>query len=88
MAFKKTQKRSIKDPKECFLCGWKQSYLDAVHLIDEMQRPAVNSLWMCKNCHAVFDDRFRPRLFRALVAYGVPENTLPPSWRTGNKEGR
>jgi hypothetical protein len=41
---------------------------------------------MCKNCHAVFEDVFRPLLFRALTAYKPElESLLPPSWRKGNK---
>jgi hypothetical protein len=83
MAF--SNKKYIKGRKECVWCGWKQSYLDAAHLIDEIGRPSVNGVWMCKNCHAVFDDVFRPLLFKALVAYGVSPDTLPPSWRKPNK---
>ena len=85
MPFSPSQKKSIKGRKECVWCGWKQSYLDAAHLIDEMGLPAVNGIWMCKNCHAVFDDVFRPLLYKALVAYNVPIVALPPSWRKPNK---
>lgn len=85
MAFTKTQKKSIKDEKICLWCGWKQSFLDAVHLIDEIDQPSINGAWMCKNCHAVFEDIFRPKLFKALVAYGIPEASLPKSWKRCNK---
>ncbi len=85
MAFANTQKKSIKGKKECVWCGWKQSYLDAAHIVDEIQKPSVNGVWLCKNCHAVFDDVFRPKLYKALLAYGVPEEMLPRSWKTGNK---
>jgi hypothetical protein len=85
MPFSNKQKKSIKDTKECLWCGWKQSYLDAVHLVDEIQMPSVNGAWMCKNCHAVFEGVFRPMLFKALVAYGIPEAQLPPSWKKCNK---
>jgi CRISPR/Cas system-associated protein Cas10 (large subunit of type III CRISPR-Cas system) len=85
--FTKQQKKSIKGPKECVWCGWKQSFLDAAHLIDEIDndKSDVNAVYMCKNCHAVFDDVFRPRLFKALHAYGIQESKLPPSWRKCNK---
>ena len=85
MPFTSSQKKSIKGRKECVWCGWKQSYLDAAHLIDEMARPSVNGVWMCKNCHAVFDDVFRPLLFKALVDFGVSSNALPRSWSKPNK---
>lgn len=85
MAFTKSQKKSIKKNGGCIFCGWKQSYLDAAHIIDEIEKPSVNGVFMCKNCHAVFDDKFRPLLFKALVAYGIKEKDLPPSWKSGNK---
>jgi Zn-finger protein len=85
MPFSKSQKKSIKGNRECLWCGWKQSFLDGVHLVDEIDKPAENGVWLCKNCHAVFEDVFRPRLFKALVAYGIPAEKLPPSWRKSNK---
>lgn len=88
MAFSNVQKQSIPRHKEkgCIWCGWHQSFLDGVHIIDEIDRPSVNGVWMCKNCHAVFEDVFRTLLFRALVAYKPEiESLLPKSWRKGNK---
>jgi hypothetical protein len=87
-AFSNTQKDSIPGDKDkgCVWCGWKQSFLDGAHLIDEIQKPSVNGVWMCKNCHAVYDDLFRPLLYRALVAFNPKlEEMLPASWRKGNK---
>ncbi len=85
MPFTKQQKRSIPGDKKCLWCGWDRSFLDGVHLVDEIAQPKVNGVWLCKNCHAVFDDVFRPRLFAALVKYGVSPDVLPSSWKTCNK---
>ena len=88
MPFTGQQKQRIPDDpqKGCIWCGWRQSFLDAVHLIDEIGEPSANGALMCKNCHAVFEDVFRPRLFNALLKYNPAlEGLLPPSWRKRNK---
>ena len=88
MPFKGEQKSRIPDDpsKGCLWCGWRQSFLDGVHLVDEISQPSVNGALMCKNCHAVFEDVFRPRLFKALIAFRPElEPLLPPSWKKCNK---
>lgn len=85
MPFNNKQKKNIKDGKRCVWCGWDRSYLDAAHVVDEIDKPAMNGIMLCANCHATFDNVFRPRLFQALKAYGIPEEMLPPSWKRPNK---
>lgn len=84
MAFSPSQKRSIKAPKECLMCSHKRP-LDAVHIIDEMAKPSVNGIYLCKNCHSAFEDILRPYLYKALQAFDVKSNGLPPSWARSNK---
>jgi hypothetical protein len=78
--FTQKQKKSIKGPKACLICGWNQSFVDAAHIIDEIAKPAANGVYLCPNCHRAFDNLLRPRLHKALVAFGVDDKQLPKSW--------
>src|SRR5262249_7534653 len=87
MAFKNrnAQKRIVKKP--CELCGCAHVPRDAAHIIDEVMNHGVpgdwNALSLCPTCHRVFEESFRPRLFKALSEFGAVG--LPDSWRRSNK---
>jgi hypothetical protein len=42
-----------------------------------------NALSLCPNCHSVFEDQLRPKLYKALLEYGCKE--LPLSWAKSKK---
>ncbi|MFA5316090.1 MAG: hypothetical protein WC369_01545 [Dehalococcoidales bacterium] len=84
MAFKnrKFAKRVISNP--CEWCGWQSSSRHAAHIIDEIKGAAGwNALSLCPNCHSVFEDRIRPKLYKALKEFKV--KGLPKSWAKSNK---
>ncbi len=96
MAFNPKVKAKIvrnRDTREflpCVLCGTTHVRPDAAHIIDEeewrerngMDRQ-LNGMPLCPNCHRVFDEVLRPRLYRALEHFGCED--LPDSWRKNNK---
>jgi hypothetical protein len=67
----------------CAWCGWVAGRRHAAHIIDEGPEREWNALALCPNCHSVFEERVRPRLYQALVSFGV--QGLPQSWATDNK---
>ena len=68
----------------CEWCGWKAASRHAAHIIDEIKNSKDwNALSLCPNCHAVFEDMVRPKLYKALSEYGVKD--LPRSWERSNK---
>jgi len=87
MAFKNrnAQKRIVKKP--CELCGCEHVPRDAAHIVDEIHNHGVpgdwNALSLCPTCHRLFEDLFRPKLYRALVEFGAKR--LPKSWVRSNK---
>ncbi len=96
MAFNPTVKAKIvRDRKTgkhlpCVMCGTHYPLPDAVHLIDEKEwkhrvgsSRQTNGIPLCPNCHRVFDEVFRPYLYRALVEFGATD--LPKSWAKNNK---
>lgn len=85
----KNAKRRIR-AKACEMCGYDLTQRDAAHIIDEEKGHGGpedwNALGLCPNCHRVFDEKLRPRLFRALSNFGAKK--LPESWSTSNKLGK
>lgn len=96
MPFNPDVKRKIVRDKHgnylpCVMCGVTYTFPpDAVHIIDEQEWKAIhgcdrqsNGIPLCPNCHRVFDEVLRPRLYRALSEFGV--TGLPKSWAVNNK---
>jgi len=95
MAFNPDIKRKIVRDKKgdylpCLMCGARYPLPDAVHVVDEQEWKSklkcdrqINGIPLCPNCHRVFDQELRPRLFRSLEAFGV--NGLPKTWKANNK---
>jgi hypothetical protein len=70
--------------KSCEWCGWNAASRHATHIIDEIKgAKEFNALSLCPNCHAVFEDIIRPKLYQALIKYGTKK--LPKSWKQSNK---
>lgn len=76
--------------RPCHMCGAVYPPPDAVHIIDEKEWKAtkgrdsqVNGIPLCPNCHRVFDEYLRPKLFQALTLFG--SLNLPNSWKRNNK---
>lgn len=74
----------------CVMCGKEYPLPDAVHIIDEKewkeklgQDSKTNGIPLCPNCHRIFDEIFRPYLYRALNKFGC--SNLPKSWSKNNK---
>ena len=74
----------------CVLCGKTYPLPDAVHIIDEEewknkigQDNKDNGIPLCPNCHRVFDEVFRPYLYKALSKFGCKH--LPNCWKKNNK---
>ncbi len=72
------------------MCGKRYPLPDAVHIIDEKewkeklhQDSKINGIPLCPNCHRIFDEVFRPYLYRALKKFGCIG--LPASWSKNNK---
>jgi predicted restriction endonuclease len=72
------------------MCGKNYPLPDAVHIVDEKEwkkelgeDDKINGIPLCPNCHRVFDEVFRPYLFRALKKFGT--NNLPTCWSRNNK---
>ena len=83
-------KDNIGDYKPCVMCGKKYPLPDAVHIIDEKEwkdrighDSKDNGIPLCPNCHRVFDEVFRPYLYKALKKFGAVN--LPLSWQKNNK---
>lgn len=96
MAFKAGIKKLVVRDREtgenlpCVMCGKAYPLPDAVHIIDEKEWKAklgqdskINGIPLCPNCHRVFDEVFRPYLYRALKEFGC--RGLPASWAKNNK---
>jgi len=86
MAFKNPKFRKRVKENPCEWCGWKASGRDAVHIIDQKDVPGSkewNALSLCPNCHRIFDEVLRPKLYNALIEYGAVN--LPKSWAKSNK---
>ena len=74
----------------CVMCGREYPLPDAVHIVDENEwreklgkDSKTNGIPLCPNCHRVFDEVFRPYLYRALKAFGC--TGLPGPWAKNNK---
>jgi len=74
----------------CVMCGKAYPLPDAVHIIDEEEwkkknghDSKINGIPLCPNCHRIFDEVFRPYLYRALKEFGC--TNLPESWSRNNK---
>ena len=95
MPFNQDTKRKIVRNKlgihrPCGMCGIRFPLPDAVHIIDEKEWKEkkefdrqCNGIPLCPNCHRVFDEYLRPKLFEALNEFGV--QGLPQCWRRSNK---
>ena len=75
------------------MCGRTYPLPDAVHIIDEKEwkdkkgnDSKDNGIPLCPNCHRVFDEEFRPYLYKALKKYGC--KGLPKGWSKNNKISR
>ncbi len=85
----------VRDPQTdehlpCVMCGTKYPRPDAAHIIDQKEwcskvgyNRQVNGMPLCPNCHRIFDETLRPRLFAALSEFGI--RGLPDCWRRNNK---
>lgn len=91
----KVKKNIVRDKKTnkhlpCVMCGKTYPLPDAVHIIDEKEWKSVvghdskeNGMPLCPNCHRIFDEMFKPLLFKALKKYGCQK--LPKGWEKNNK---
>ncbi len=95
MAFNNSIKKAIVKNKKkeylpCVMCGKTYPLPDAVHIIDETEWKKKhkhdsqdNGIPLCPNCHRIFDENFRPFLYKALEKFGC--TNLPESWKKNNK---
>ena len=96
MAFNPDVKKKItldkitKEPLPCVMCGKTYPLPDAVHIIDEKewkkiyhQDSQVNGIPLCPNCHRIYDENLRPKLYAALKRFGCDH--LPKTWEKSNK---
>jgi len=82
MAFKDRKFVRRITAKPCEWCGWQTEKRDAAHIIDEIKKAEeYNALSLCPNCHRIFEDKIRPKLYSALKEFGK----LPESWKKSNK---
>ena len=101
MAFNPDTKRKIVRDKKtgkhlpCLMCGVIYPLPDASHIIDEKEWKdrdtsgcdrQANGIPLCPNCHRIFDEVLRPKLYRALQDFGA--TGLPDSWKSNNKKQR
>jgi hypothetical protein len=79
----------------CLMCGARYPLPDASHIIDEKEWKLrdrsgcdrqVNGIPLCPNCHRIFDEVLRPKLYKALQDFGA--TGLPDSWKANNKKQR
>jgi hypothetical protein len=85
-AFKNRKAAKTSSSKPCQWCGWEVGRRHAAHIIDEFKTAGKgqwNALSLCPNCHTIFDDVIRPKLYAALKEYGV--TGLPNSWKKDSK---
>ena len=92
-AFNPSVKQKIVKDKPCFMCGARHLVPDAAHIVDkgEWEKKLgsdrqVNGIPLCPNCHRIFEDQLRPRLYKALKEFGT--RGLPQCWRSSNKGSR
>ena len=87
MAFKNRKFAQRVNSKPCEWCGWQSASRHAAHIIDEVTGSKEwNALSLCPNCSTVFDDKIRPKLYKALTEYNVKaKEVLPKSWKKSNK---
>jgi len=84
MAFKNRRFAKKIALKPCEWCGWKGAGRDAAHIIDEVKGANEwNAISFCPNCHRIFEDILRPKLYKALEKFGATQ--LPKSWSKSNK---
>lgn len=89
MAFKNRKAAARVRERPCEMCGCTHVPRDAAHIIDEQKATGGaadgdwNALSLCPSCRRLFEDHFRPKLFRALQQYGV--TGLPLSWEKSNR---
>lgn len=83
MPFRNRQlaKRVARQP--CAWCGWQTGRRFAAHIIDEGPETEWNAISLCPNCSTVFDEKVRPKLWKALIEWGA--KNLPESWSRDNK---
>jgi len=91
-AFKNRRARKRVVERPCDMCGRNDVDRDAAHIVDEQNGTGGsvdgdwNALSLCPTCHRVFDDKLRPKLYRALARCGAIR--LPASWEQSNKQTR
>ena len=83
MPFRDRAKAKKIASQPCEWCGWHAGRRHAAHIIDEMEHPEWNALSLCPNCSTVFDEKIRPKLYKALHEFGA--TGLPESWKKDNK---
>lgn len=86
MAFTKETCKKVAKDNPCEICGWNFMGRDAAHIIDASdykEEEVWNVISLCPNCHRLFDEKLRPKLFKALTNFGA--KNLPPSWKDNNK---
>jgi|GEM_PF-1005094 len=90
LKWKIVRDRQTDEHLPCVMCGTKYPLPDAVHIIDEEEwcrrvgcNRQVNGMPLCPNCHRIFDEVLRPRLFTALSEFGI--TGLPDCWGRNNK---
>jgi hypothetical protein len=85
--------RKIKEHLHCVMCGSRYPLPDAVHIIDEKEwrsrdkdghNRQENGIPLCPNCHRIFDEVLRPKLYAALTRFG--STNLPVCWMKNNKQ--
>jgi len=62
----------------CEMCGNYVAIRQNAHIVADAGRARINILKLCPSCHVMFDDRLKPRLYKALNAAGV--TNLPKNW--------
>lgn len=89
MALKNRRAAKRVAAKPCEMCGTQHVPRHAAHVVDEVKGSGTaadgdwNALSLCPNCHSLFEDVLRPKLYKALVKSGA--RNLPGSWEKSNK---
>jgi predicted restriction endonuclease len=89
--FKILRDSKTKELLPCVMCGTIYPLPEAAHIIDEEEwkqakghDSQIKGIPLCPNCHRIFDEILRPRLYKALKQFGT--DGLPKGWISSNKQ--
>ena len=62
----------------CEMCGHHVAMRQKAHIVAEGKKKDINLLMLCPTCHIMFDTHIKPKIFKAILAWG---KELPDSWQ-------